>query len=125
MKTHMRYLAAVVLTSSALLATEVERKEWHRPEREYAEYDSVALRVVDYAAVRKIRVGMTFAAVKKLVGVAPTDYHIHPAYAILATTIDGQPCEVALLHRGGQTVQALSFRVWEKKEPNKAPEPTR
>lgn len=125
MKTCTQYFAAVVLASSVLVAAELRHQDWHRSEREYREDESVVMRVVRFDAVRKIRVGMTFAEVTKITGVEPTNHPNHPAYAILATRVDGRPCEVALLHRGGRAVQALSYRVWESKEPNKASAPAR
>ncbi|MGC3960641.1 MAG: hypothetical protein QM813_22720 [Verrucomicrobiota bacterium] len=83
---------------------------WHKPQREYQVYDSVAFLVVDYALVQRIRIGMSLTEVAKLVGTEPIDYSIHPDYALLCTEIDGQAFEVALRHGREKVVTAISFK---------------
>ena len=104
---------------------ELKRERWHVPNREYEEYDSVAVPVIDFALIQKIHTGMSFEEVKKITGFSPIDYTIHPAYAILGTEVDHEYYEVAFLHTKDRVVEAISFRPspWKKKA-NKTPQTT-
>jgi hypothetical protein len=83
---------------------------WHKPKREYQPFDSVGFVVVDFKKVQRIRVGMTMAEIAAMVGTEPTDYYIHPEYALLCTAIDGKSFEVALRHGTGDKISGISFR---------------
>ena len=124
----MKLLILVVVafaTGAEGLAAELTREKWHEPEREYEAYDSVAIPLVDFAAIQKTRVGMSLKKVRKITGFAPVDFYIHPAYAILSTEVEGVLYEVAFWHGKSQNVLAISFRSWSRSgKANKAVDPT-
>ena len=106
----------LAFAASTGFAADLKHEDWHKPLREYEPRDSVMVFVVDYSLIQKVRAGMTFEEVKRIVGFAPLDYYIHPDYSILETKVGEDYYEAAFLHKKSHTVEAMSYRKspWKK-----------
>lgn len=98
------------LACCTVFSTDLKREKWHVPIREYKSSDSSGVPFVEFALIQKIEVGTTLEVVKKITGIAPVNYYIHPNYAVLATKINFIPYEAAFLLTNDKKVQAISFR---------------